>query len=512
MSTVSRIVSGSVASWAKIGVTITSQMAIVPLYLTYWSAKTYGVSLAVLALTNLITTLDFGHQTYLQFEFLRCGKENRAELSRYLWSGVFMGIAICLTQLTIIGLILTTGLLPHILDNANNLDSQTIHDAGILLVLQGCAWFISTSIPGLFQRALAPFGYYPRMSWWNFLYALISTFAPVIAVMSGAGLLETGMVSFGGSLLYSSLLYRDMLRLLRKEDVSFRSPDWSLGFRNFLSSLTLSAKSLIESMRHQGVRLVLVPLLGANGLAAFSTMRTGANAALQGLNTLTNPLMPELMRFLHQRDQARSEVAFGTVWVVVVSVMAPAVIVMQAVIEPLFTVWTRGQIAFDPLLFAVLSLSILVYAAAQPAMAVIVGNNLLKPQLRLSITAALVVVGGILLLVPMIGMLGGGIALLSAEVVATIGYRRIAQRWLQENSMEWPKYPAGIATMSVWIAAVGMGGMILFPNAKIAVLAVSLLALIWNAWRYWNALPPLATERVRKMLGNVPGVRKILTT
>lgn len=511
MSTVSRLVSGSAASWAKIGVTTISQLALVPLYLTYWDAKTYGVSLAVLALTSVICTLDFGHQTFLQFEFLRIGRDNRTELSKYLWSGVCTGIMICLAQLGFITLILITGLIPYILDRTNALDEATIRDAGKLLLLQGIAWFTSTSIPGLFHRALAPFGYYPRMSWWSFLYLVMSTITPAIAVILGAGLLETGIVSLCTSVAYCIPLYYDMLRLLRKEAISFSKPSWEIGRRNFIRSLALSAKGLLENVRHQGVRLILVPLLGANGLAAFSTMRTVANVALKGLNTITNPIMPELMRFLHQRDQARTEVAFGTVWTVVIALLAPALLIMQAVAEPLFSAWTRGQIQFEPVLFATLSLSILVYAAAQPAMAVVVGNNLLKPQLALSILAACVVIGGVILLVPIVGMVGGGIALLLAEILSTTGYRLIAQRWLKFNGLQWPRYAAMLASISVWISASGMGAMILLPDFKLIILFTSLLALLWNSWRYWQSLPAVALQRLKEVLMRFPGAKRLIS-
>ena len=101
-------------------------------------------------------------------------------------------------------------------------------------------------------------------------------------------------------------------------------------------------------MRQQGVRLVLAPLAGPVALAAFSTMRTGANVALQGLNTIVNPILPDLMRFLHDRDQPRSEAAFSTIWVVVVALMAPGVVILQLIMEPLFVFWTQGKIALIP--------------------------------------------------------------------------------------------------------------------------------------------------------------------
>ena len=172
--------------------------------------------------------------------------------------------------------------------------------------------------------------------------------------------------------------YIDLFKLFKKEHIRPSKPSLVLGLSNFRMSLPLLGKSLLENVRQQGVRLLLAPLSGAVGLAAFATMRTGANVALQGLNTICNPILPDLMRFLHDRDQPRSEAAFATIWVVVVALMAPAVVILQTFVEPLYVVWTQGKIPFNPLLFSILSLGVLVYAVVQPAMAIVIGNNLTK--------------------------------------------------------------------------------------------------------------------------------------
>ncbi|GGF17776.1 hypothetical protein GCM10011383_31510 [Hymenobacter cavernae] len=487
-------------------------MALVPLYLSHWNVVTYGIWLAILSLTNLLITLDFGHQEFLAYEFLRIGRDNRPELSRFLWSGATVGLLISLGQILLVVVVLTVGVLPYLLgqsEHAGMLDPELIRAAGIILVLQSISWLICNSISGLFFRVLAPFGYFPRMAWWNLFNTVVSSIAPVVAVLMGYGLLTAGVVMTLAALITSVPMYWDLLRLLRKEGIPFSKPSFKLGYKNFLRSVAISGKGLLENARQQGARLVLAPLSGAAGLAAFSTMRTGANVALQGLNTVINPLMPELMRFLHQRDQERSEAAFGTLWFVLVALMAPAMVVLQAVIEPLYTLWTRGRVTFNPLLFATLSLSVLVYAVAQPAIAVVKGNNLLKAQLALSAVAAVVVVGGIAALVPFLGILGAGIALLAAEVAAMIGYRVVAQRWLQGNGLLWPKHHFAIALASVWIATAGMGAMIVLPQLKWLVMLGSLVLLLGNLWRYWQVLPDLATQHARRIVSNLPGMKRL---
>ena len=140
-------------------------------------------------------------------------------------------------------------------------------------------------------RVLAPFGYYPRMAWWAFLYAIMAAVAPLIAVVMGADLLMASRcIGCWPPLAMPCFSILICSGLLKKERIKFVKPSLALGYSNFRMSLPLLGKSLFENVRQQGVRLVLAPLAGPVGLAAFSTMRTGANVALQGLNTIINPL------------------------------------------------------------------------------------------------------------------------------------------------------------------------------------------------------------------------------
>lgn len=506
MSTATRIISGSAASWARIGLTLVSQLALVPIYLSYWSAEIYGIWIAVLAVVDMLSTVDKGHQNYLGFEFLKLGEKNRKKISLFLGSGVWFAVALGLLQVGCIIVLLSTGLISKLLGEAATLDAVIIKEAGIVLLLQSISWLVCGSIGGLLGRSLAVFGHYPRVSWWQVAGGVVKLIAPVIAVVSGAGLLTTGLVAVIAYILFYIFFFANMLSLLKKEKITYSS-SFSLGWSNLVQSFMLSVRDFLQGSRQQGVRIMLAPLAGATKMAAFATMRTGANAAFQGLNTVTHPLMPELMRFLRLRDQARSEAAFGTVWIVVVALIAPAVVVAQVLVEPIYVLWTQGKFTFDPLLFATLSLSVLVYAVSQPAVAVVRGNNILKPQLILSGISSVAVIGGIILLVPQVGISGAGIALLTAEIVSTTGYRWVAQRWLHNNGLEWPKRPALIASTSVIIAAIAMLTMVWAPELRWIILLIALLLLYWNLVRYWKVLPPLATKGAKQIINRIPLVK-----
>jgi O-antigen/teichoic acid export membrane protein len=253
-------------------------------------------------------------------------------------------------------------------------------------------------------------------------------------------------------------------------------------------------------VRHQGVRLALVPMTGVSEMAAFSTMRTGANFALQGLSTITVPVMPELMRYLVARDQPRMESTFAIVWLVLCAVLSPVVLVIQALAPELFPIWTRGKIAFDPALFSMLSTGVLVFALAQPAAAVVAGNNLVRSQLAVSLFAAVITVGGMLMFVPMYGIRGAAMALLSAELINLFFYVMRASAWMRGNDMRWPLHAFSAATLSVITAAVGLSAMTFFPESLTQCLAISLVLEALVALFYWRQLPTIARARAFGLL------------
>jgi O-antigen/teichoic acid export membrane protein len=421
-----------------------------------------------------------------------------------------MGWIICLIQILLMVMFIFSGTLAFLIGDSGMENSSLLKSAAFALVIQGFAWLLFASSPGLIGRALATFGHFPRTAWWTVVGMTMTALSPLVAVMMGADLVLTSLVLFIGTGAYTLPLYVDFFKLLKKEKVRFVKPSLSIGYTNFKKSIPLLGKSLFENVRQQGVRLLLTPLAGPVGLVAFSTMRTGANVALQGLNTIVNPLLPDLMRFLHDRDQARTEAAFATIWILVIAVMAPGVVILQTFVEPLYVLWTQNKVSFNPVLFAFLSFGVLVYAVVQPAAAVVIGNNLTRIQLVLTTLAAIIVLGFLVVSVPLVGIVGAGAALLLAEIGAAAGYKIYAKRWLKQNDLKWPSRAFHIAIAALIIAAVSLAGLILAPQFKWILLPVSMLFFAWNFLRYWKILPQIAKQSAKNIALRIPIVNKFL--
>ncbi|HTF19832.1 MAG TPA: hypothetical protein VK658_17290 [Chryseolinea sp.] len=500
MSTAGRLISGSAAAWSRIIITVISQVVLVPIYLTYWTPEMYGVWIAVQSLVIMLTLLDLGHHTYVGFELFRFARHDMVKFCKYLWSALLVGLLVAVFELLVIQLLVRLAVLPFLVGESESMDGELASQAGNVLMLAGVNWVATSAISGFFVRALEAFGHHARLAWWGVFHLIIANTLPAVAVVMGADLLGAGIVMTLGAIVCYIPIYYDMFRLLKRERIAFIKPSWKLGFNNFLRSTGVSGKLILENLRQQGVRLVLAPISGAVALAAFSTMRTGANVALQGLSSITSPLMPDLMRFLHQRDQIRSEAGFATIWVVVAGLISPAVIVVQALAPPLFELWTKNRIVFDPLLFSTLSLSVLIYAVAQPAIAVVVGNNLMRPQLILSGLSAAIVVLLVVILVPIFGLVGAGLALVVSESVAAVGFVYTAKSWLEKNGLTWPLNSFSKAATSVLIAAISMVSIALLPQFTVVICGVGVVLCVGNFYIYWKTLPSEVRHRFRQII------------
>jgi len=428
--------------------------------------------------------LDLGHQQFLRYEFLRIGAQNRCLIKLVLWSSMPIALTLGIIEFSIIFLLNFFGILPHFLGSEPNLSQS----GGLIVLFSILVWAFTGSILGIATQALFPFGYYPRFAWWGVVMTLFTNICPLFAVLLGSSLLETGIIWAISIFLVNIPFGIDTWRLLVKEGLYPVKPNLKLGLKNFFNSQLLTLKSLLEMIRQQGYRLLLLPLSGLSGMVAFVTMRTGASVALQGLATITNPIMPELMRFLNQRDQRRSEMTFSIIWLAVICAMAPSVIILQAFVGPFFEIWTRGKVIFDPMLFGMLSLGVLIFGIAQPAMAITQGNNLLRAQLRISALSGFLALVGLFLFVKVMGISGAALALLITEIASVICYVLVARKWLKDNALRWPTSVFRWVLASLLVTAISMAAMIMWPTFHIAFVTLGFAAQVFCVIRYWRFL------------------------
>ena len=94
--------SASAAAWIRIGITIVTQIALVPLYLRTWKPEEYGAWLLMQATMSIMTAIDIGHHDYIGFECLRLGTSKRNEIAQTIFSAGPIALLITLIDIFII--------------------------------------------------------------------------------------------------------------------------------------------------------------------------------------------------------------------------------------------------------------------------------------------------------------------------------------------------------------------------------------------------------------------------
>jgi O-antigen/teichoic acid export membrane protein len=501
VSALSRVFSGGMATGARLAVTLCTQLLLVPFYLRYWTLEDYGVWLAVQAVVGLLAVPDCAYQNYLQGEFYRLGggEKERGHMRQLFWSAHAVGVFV--SSLIGLGLLLGALLAPGDLIALVGGNSEAHAGVEWVLVAFWFFWIAQSVYGGIAVRVLAVYGRFPRTAWWGLGVLVFSTLAPLPLVAAGKGVV-TALGWWVGSLaVINTVFVVDLVREMRRLNLPWVRPDWIQGGRALLRAQVLTVRGLADNLRQQGVRVLLAPLAGAAEVASFSTLRTGANVAMQGLGTVMNPLTPELMRYAGSRDRARTRDTFLLVWLVMLLAMVPTVILAQAFLPLVFPLWTQGKAHFDAPLFALLSGAVLVFGAVQPASALVAGNNLLKAQLGSALLAGAVAVGGIIVLTPHWGLRGAAGALLVAEICSAVWLERAAVRWMREVGLEWPREAAWKVKLALLGTFGVLAAMALDPTRTylwgVAGFVAGALALGWGGHEFKQALQ-LAWSRVRE--------------
>lgn len=474
------------------------QLCVVPIYLSAWDAQTYGAWLALQGLTAFVQLFDNGHARYLGNEFLRLGSRRVRKIRRTFWSACVAGVVLGAIQTALVGGVSFFG--PRELLPLSPDASALVDQCAIVATLLAAVWWIFGSIGGLAVPVVAPFGHYPKTAWWGVAVSLATIAAPAAVAWSGGDLLAAGLALAGAMVAVYIPLCLHLAKLIMAAGLHPVRPCLPLAMRNLVRSQVLTVKNLFDLVRQQGMRLILAPLAGTTAVAGFSTMRTGANVALQGLSTITRPLMPELMRFVSRREQEKSEATLAAVWAVLAGLLAPGAIVLQLVVAPMFAWWTTGKIEFDPVLFALFTASVLVYALSQPAIAVVHGNNLLRVQLSVSVAAGAIVLGLTAALLPAAGLRGVALALVVGEVFATASYVAHARRWLAANGLRWPRATFRWAIGSVVASCAAVTLVAAFPNQQPLVATIGLAATAAAAVGLVRDLPTAAQAAARNLI------------
>jgi O-antigen/teichoic acid export membrane protein len=425
-----RLFAGWSANLVQIVLGITQQVALVPVFLHFWTGETLAAWLVIYAVGNLVFITDAGLQFRAINRFLgfKSGADCDGRTARFYAAMLrtYFGLVAALTLLLLAGA-------PLLAPSAVFGFAAVPHfDAAFVVMATGMLWTVPSNLVAALYRVR---GFYGRAAKVQNVAVLAGQFGQLIAVVATGSLLAVTVVFVAAQVLAAAwLLAIDAPRLfpyLRGARAT-HSWRWVLGqFRKAAPFAVAAATDL--ALLNLPVLLVSAFVTDRVAVAQWGLTRVVAGLLRVLCVQTTLPLAAELGHdyAIGATQRLQSLYARGSVLVTLL-----ASVVVSGLLpfwQDFFALWTHGAVPYD----LVLTVTLLIgTAAAAPSILALGyanysnrGDLLVRTKaLQLAVFLVLSVI-----LIPSTGLLGAAIAVVASELLIQFGVlgRIILQQTLQ---------------------------------------------------------------------------------
>lgn len=398
--------------------TMAQTVALVPILLKYWGTNNYGLWLTLMAGFNLIQTLDLGHQNYvgnqLNVQYHTDIKQFQKTLGSSLYISYFLGFI----EITLTLLLVTTGTLSSFLSVSTDLIVK--HQLGLGLLLLMAMWFTFASAGGIVVRIMMPAGMLYQSLWLGIIVKFSQFVSIVIVAVSGGSILEACI----WYAVIQSILSLFVLWYLRTRLPQFfpwwRDGQWNDGFQALKKSLVLTGNIIGMQLSNNGLLILISALFTSTVIPSFTTLRTLTNTAGTVTSILITSLLPDMIRFHATHEIEKVKSIFNVNWFISGICVNFGIILVLPIIEPIYHLWTKGYLFFNPSLFLLLLVAISLANFGAGLNMYLSGINNLRSQTYITVTRT-----GLLFVVTYVfsascGILSIGMGLVAAELAASV--------------------------------------------------------------------------------------------
>jgi O-antigen/teichoic acid export membrane protein len=494
-----RLFGGWSASFLQMGLGVTQQVALVPVFLHFWSGETLAAWLVVYSGGYLILIADSGLQFRAINRFLafKSSVDCDGRTARFYAAmlRIYCGLAAALVALLLVG----TQLFPP--SAVLGFQATPNFDAAFMVMTVGMLAAVPANLVSGLYRARGLYGRAVGLQNWGMLIAQIGQ---LIAIVTTGSLLAVTVAFVAIQIALSAYLFlvdapRCFPFLRRAQGGRFRqSWSWVLGqFRNGVPFAVAGATEL--ALLNLPVLLISAFVSDRVLVAQWGLTRVAAGLLRALCTQATLPLAAELGHdyAIGLKDQLRSLYARGSLFV---ALLASVVVSGLLPFWPdFFALWTHGAIPYDPLLTMTLLIGTSVIAPSILALSFANYSNRGELLVRTKgLQLAVFLILSIVLIRPM-GPLGAAIAIVASDLLVQFGLLGliVIGRTLAQPLRH-------VAFLAVIMALVTLGGWGLgtFIRSLVPGSGLIAFALECTIWLFVVALAasPLTSKYLRNRL------------
>jgi O-antigen/teichoic acid export membrane protein len=496
-----RLLGGWSANLIQLGLGVTQQLALVPVFLHYCSSDMLAAWFALYAVASLAMVADAGLQVRVTNRFLafKSSADSNGRTAQYFsaMQRLYTKLTLALVALVIVGaFILRPSIVLGFQAIAGFDRAFVIISCGMLLVLP------SNLASGLYRAR----GLYGRAVWLQCVAIFVSQLAQAVAIVATGRLTMISLAFVAPQVLIAAYLavldVRRLFPLLTRTRARSRmSWHWTAGqFRRaFPFAIAGSTEIALQNLPVLMVSAIVTDRLA---VAQWGLTRIVAGLVRALCQQMTLPLAAELGhdRAIGAKEALRRLYARGST---LVTLLASLVVSgLLAFWEDFFAIWTRGAVPHD----IRLTLTLLIGAELVSPAILALGYAYYSDRGELlARTKGLQLVSFVLLsllLTPWIGPLGTAIALVATDIVVQFGLLASAIIW---TTLERPlRHLVFLAVLMIVVTALGWG----LGVAIQSVLPLEGLKRFIAECTIWLAVvavaaSPLANARLRNELAGL---------
>lgn len=490
-----RLFAGWSANLLQMVLGVTQQVALIPVFLHFWTSEILAAWLVIYAVGNLVLVADSGLQfrTINRFLGLRSGVDGDGRTARFY--AAMLRIYLGLAGFLVVSLLAVT----HFISPAAVLGFQAVSnfDAALVVMAAGMLMILPSGLVSGLYRARRLYGRAVGLQNWAVLAGQIGQ---VVAIATTGSLLAVAVASVAPQVLVTMyLLSVDARRMFPFLRGASAKPSWSWIVGQFRKSVPFAVAGASElALLNLPVLLVSALVSDRVAVAQWGLTRVAAGLVRALCVATTLPLAAELGHdyAVGAKEQLRSLYARGSVFVTM-----QASIVVSGLLpfwQDFFALWTHGSIPYDSVLATTLLIGTGVVAPSLLALGFAHysdrGSLLLRTK---SLQLAVFLILAAALIKPM-GPLGAAIAMVASDLLVQFGLlgiiiiRQTLQRPFQHVALLAAVMLLVIsggwalgAIIQCWLPGTGLGHFAGECLVWLAVMAVAASPMAHERFRNW---------------------------
>ena len=468
-------------------VTLGQNIVLVPILLKYWGNASYGLWLALMAAFSLLQTLDLGHQNYVGNQLNVQYHTDVKQFRRTLGSSLLIAYFLAFVEIGISLLLITSGRIHQFLGMPSRIIVENHIALGLLLLMT--MWLLFGSVGGIIVRIMIPAGMLYESQWLGIGVRLSQFFSIVIVGVSGGGILAACLWYAVTQSVVSVLVLWYIKLKLPDYYPWWQAAEWREGLRNLKKSLVLTFNSIGQQLSNNGLVLLISALFTSAVIPSFTTLRTLTNTAGSVTTIFITALFPDMIRFHAIRETGKLVDTFNANWFISGICVNFGLILVLPIIEPIYLLWTKGYLAFNPSLFFLLAVAISLTNFGAGLNLYLQGINDLRSQTVITITRVSVLFIVAYSLSSFYGILSIGFGCVAAEAIASVILPLVfVNERLSEISARLSFENAGLAIIPPFLLLLACG-VILVRKVNFSLVTLALLPPLCAVYyRNWKVL------------------------